>query len=232
MRSVKGRFGEVWYYGKDEFVGKSFHNYGEFSGIELEHILALADRNKLSLDIGANIGAVAQMLAYNHYECIAWEPQTEIYKMLLKNFNGKSYNCALGSAEGTAEMPRLRWGARYNYGGMSLNTQTELGHYTVPVHTLDSYNLDNVGFIKLDVEGWEEEVLRGGRETIIRNKPIMYIEDDREAKSASLRKYITELGYTYEMDETPLFREDNFFGNKKNIWGVNFVSYNLICKPC
>lgn len=232
MRSVIGRFGEVWYYGKDEYVGKSFHNYGEFSGIELEHILGLADKTKLSLDIGANVGAVAQMLEYHGYPCQAWEPQPEIYNMLVKNFKGPSHKCALGSIESTAEMPRLRWGARYNYGGMSLNTQSELGHYTVPVKTLDSYNFENVGFIKLDVEGWEEEVLKGAVGTILANKPIMYIEDDRHEKSASLHRFLDGLGYKYTMDVTPLYRPDNFFGLKKNVWDKDYQSFNLICKPC
>jgi FkbM family methyltransferase len=234
MRSVQGRFGETWYYGKDEFVGKSFHNYGEFSGEESDIILGLANKNKLSLDIGANIGAMAQMFEYYDYPCIAWEPQSEIYKLLKKNFHGEAHNCALGSADGTAEMPKLRWGARYNYGGMSLNTTTELGHYTVPVKTLDSYNLTNVGFMKIDVEGWEEEVLKGAKETILRDRPIMYIEDDRKDKSVSLQRFIKEeLGYTIEKSIPPLYRANNFFGLARNVWAPNnYISENIICRPC
>jgi FkbM family methyltransferase len=232
MRSVIGRFGEVWFYGKDEYVGKSFYNYGEFSGIECDEILSLADRTKLSLDVGANVGAIAQMFEYHQYPCIAFEPQPEIHKLLVKNFSGETHNCALGSVESVEQMPRLRYGARYNYGGMSLNTRTELGSYPVPVKTLDSFNFQNVGFIKIDVEGWEEEVLKGATTTIIRDKPIMYIEDDRQEKSASLRKYITGLGYSIEESRTPLYREDNFFGKKVNVWAPNnFLSFNIICRP-
>lgn len=232
MRSVLGRFGEVWFYGKDEYVGKSFYNYGEFSGIECDEILSLADRTKLSLDVGANVGAIAQMFEYHQYPCVAFEPQPEIHKLLVKNFTGETHNCALGSVEGTAQMPRLRYGARYNYGGMSLNTRTELGSYPVPVKTLDSFNFGNVGFIKIDVEGWEEEVLKGAVNTITRDKPIMYIEDDRQEKSASLRKFIATLGYSIEESHTPLYRENNFFGKKVNVWAPNnFLSFNIICRP-
>jgi FkbM family methyltransferase len=232
MRSVNGRFGEVWFYGKDEYVGKSFYNYGEFSGDECDIILGLADKNKLSLDIGANVGAIAQMFEYYKYPCVAFEPQPEIHKLLVKNFKGETHNCALGSAEGTAQMPRLRYGARYNYGGMSLNTRTELGSYPVPVKTLDSFNFENVGFIKIDVEGWEEEVLKGAVETINKYKPVMYIEDDRREKSDSLRKFITSLGYSMEDSRPPLYRENNFFGKKVNVWAPNnYLSFNIICRP-
>jgi FkbM family methyltransferase len=229
---VKGRFGEIWFYGKDEYVGKSLYNYGEFSGDECDIILSLANKDKLSLDIGANVGVMAQMFEYYKYPCIAWEPQPEIYKLLVKNFNGAALNCALGSAEGIAQMPKLRYGARYNYGGMGLNMRSELGSYPVPVKTLDSYDLKDVGFIKIDVEGWEEEVLKGATKTILRDKPIMYIEDDRQDKSAGLHKYIKELGYTIEYSRPPLYRENNFFGLKKNVWDKYYISHNLICKPC
>lgn len=231
MRSVLGRFGEVWFYGKDEYVGRSFFHYGEFSGDECDIILNLADRTKLSLDVGANVGAIAQMFEYHQYPCVAFEPQPEIHNILTKNFSGETHNCALGSAEGEARMPRLRWGSKYNYGGMSLNTRTELGSYPVPVKTLDSFNFQNVGFIKIDVEGWEEEVLKGAVETIARYKPIMYIEDDRKEKSASIRKFVVALGYSIEESNPHLYRENNFFGKKVNVWGQDIVSANIICRP-
>lgn len=232
MRSVNGRFGEIWFYGKDEYVGKSLYNYGEFSGEECDIILSLADKNKLSLDIGANVGAIAQMFEYHKYSCVAFEPQPEIYKLLQKNFSGESHNCALGSTNGIAQMPRLRYGAKYNYGGMSLNTRTELGSYPVPVKTLDSFNFDNVGFIKLDVEGWEEEVLKGAVNTINKYRPVMYIEDDRFEKSISLRKFISDLNYSIENSRPPLYRPNNFFGKAVNVWAPNnYLSYNIICRP-
>ena len=42
--------------------------------------------------------------------------------------------------------------------------------------TLDSFNIENVGFIKIDVEGFEEKVIRGGLLTIIKSNypPILF----------------------------------------------------------
>lgn len=236
MRSIDGRWGRTWYIGKDIYVGASLHNYGEYNPDETEMIISLATeagKDRLCLDIGANFGVMAQALEANGFTCIAFEPQPYVYSVLKKNVSGQCYNLGLGDEIAVAKMPKILDGAKANYGGMGIGLRSELGTIDVNVLTLDSLCLDNIGFMKIDVEGFEEKVLTGGRETILRDKPIMYIEDDRVALSASLRKYIKELGYTIEEHKPMLYRENNFFGLKKNIWAPNsFASHNIICHPC
>jgi FkbM family methyltransferase len=161
---------------------------------------------------------------------VAFEPQEDIYNLLTKNFKGETHNCALSFESGTTVMPRVRYGDKGNYGGMSCNSRSELGHIKVPMFTLDGFSFERVAFIKLDVEGFELNVLKGGEATIKRDHPIMYIEDDRAENTKALRAYITSLGYTIEEDNPPLYCEDNFFGLKKNIWDKNYVSKNIICR--
>lgn len=68
---------------------------------------------------------------------------------------------------------------------------------------LDSFSFDNVGLIKIDVEGMEEKVLRGGIGTIIRNNypPILFEcwspTDDNmtQEKRDSLFNFLKSLGY-------------------------------------
>lgn len=230
MRSVKGRWGEVWFIGKDEYVGRSLFNYGEYGPDETEMILSLA--SGLCLDIGANFGVMGQALEANGFSVVAFEPQPDVYNVLRKNISGTCYNLGLGDEPGTAHMPKILTGSKANYGGQSIGSRNELGTIPVEVRTLDSFGFENVGFMKIDVEGFEEKVLRGGVETIARCRPIMYIEDDRVEKSRSLRAFITSLGYSIEEHHPTLYRENNFFGKKKNVWDRNYVSHNLICRPC
>ena len=67
--------------------------------------------------------------------------------------------------------------------------------------TIDSLNLKRISAIKVDVEGFEENVLRGARETIIEFKPSVMVEQKRDfAKRFDLRvlgaiEYLTDLGY-------------------------------------
>jgi FkbM family methyltransferase len=234
MRSVEGRWGTVWYYGKDEYVGRSLHNYGEYNPDETEKIIDLARMGGgLNLDIGANFGVMAQAIIASGMDCLAFEPQPDVYDVLVKNIPfEKCYNRGLGSVTGTLQMPKILRGSKCNYGGQGIGFKSELGTIDVYVDTLDSFKFDNIGFIKIDVEGFEEQVLMGGRETILQCKPIMYIEDDRREKSASLRKYIEGLGYTIEEHRPSLYREMNFFRKPINVWApYNYVSHNLICKP-
>ena len=41
---------------------------------------------------------------------------------------------------------------------------------------LDDYEYNNIDFIKIDVEGFENQVVLGAKETLIRNKPIIIVE--------------------------------------------------------
>lgn len=229
MRSVNGRWGTTWFFGKDEYVGKSLYHYGEYNPDETEMILSLAVPGKLCLDIGANFGVIGQALEYSGFEVVSFEPQPDVYNILAKNVKGEKYNCALGDVKGFDIMPKIYPGSKANYGGMGVGHRSTVGYIQVPVATLDSFNFKNVGFIKIDVEGFEEKVLIGGRSTILENRPIMYIEDDRVGKSADLRKYISSLGYNIREHKPTLYREDNYFGLRRNVWEKQYASHNLIC---
>jgi FkbM family methyltransferase len=234
MRSVEGRWGQTWFIDKDIYVGASLFHYGEYGPDETEMIIALAaeaGQDRLCLDIGANFGVMAQALETSGFRCEAFEPQPDVFSCLVRNVKGKCHQLAVGDAAGTAKMPKILNGAKANYGGMGLGFRSELGTIDVPVTTIDSLNYADVGFVKLDVEGYEEKALRGAAETITRCRPILYVEDDRANKSASLRDYIAFLGYTIKEHKPTLFRENNFFGSHKIPWGGNIMSTNLICRP-
>lgn len=228
-KEVNSRWGKCIVLNKDEYVGRSVINYGEYGPDETEKILALAPSGKLCLDIGANLGCISMALEYGGHEVIAFEPQPEIYKLLNANVKGTCYNMGLASTTGIMKMPKVAYSDKGNFGGLGIGEKSIYGQIDVEVRTLDSFNLQNVGFIKIDVEGFETEVLKGGIETITRDKPIMYIEDDRVPKRAELRDMITSLGYKYESHQPTLYREENFFNLKRNIWDRNYASHNLIC---
>ena len=89
-----------------------------------------------------------------------------IYPIALSNINGK--------------LP-LYNSQEQNFGGFSLhsykNNSSFLVKDNIDVITLDSLNLQNVSMIKIDVENHENEVLDGARQTILQNRPILFIEN-------------------------------------------------------
>ncbi len=241
LKTVNGRWGKCTYFAKDEYVGRSIHNYGEYNPDETEMILSLADDGGSSFrDIGANIGCISQALVASGFSGCAYEPQPEVFKVLEQNLSSVDgvqfctcINAGVGSVIGSAEMPRVHYSEKGNFGGLSIGTTSHLGHYTVPIVTIDDklYKM-RIGFMKIDVEGYELQVLQGAERTIRSHKPIMYIEDDRPEKSKKLREFISYLGYSITEHKPALYREDNFFGLKRNIWDKNYASHNLICRPC
>ena len=85
-------------------------------------------------------------------------------------------------------------------GGLSYDT-SKAG--VIKTTVLDTFNLNNIGLIKVDVEGMEEKVLRGGLGTIIRNNypPILFecwdvgMYDMPQDKHDSLFNFLKDLGY-------------------------------------
>ena len=229
-KSVTGRWGECKFFAKDEYVGRSMYYYGEYNPDETEMIISLAGTG-LCLDIGANIGVISQALVFSGRDVIAFEPQPEVFKLLTENCPLVTcYNTAVGHEIGYAEMPKVYYSQKGNFGGLGIGDKSIYGTIKVPVTVIDDYNFKNVSFIKIDVEGFELEVLKGATKTITDNRPILYIEDDRTNNSRSLREYIQELGYTIEEHKPTLYREKNFFGLERNVWDKNYASHNLVCR--
>lgn len=145
------------------------------------------------LDVGAHIGTHSLTMAKcvgENGEVLAFEPQPKIFRELFLNMklnkinNASCYWVAVGDENGTIETSNF---APLNEGGtpliipnLSMNnwSYNPLGGTGIFVDliTIDSLNLENVSLIKIDVEGMENAVLDGARETILRNKPIIIIE--------------------------------------------------------
>lgn len=233
LQTVNGRYGPCTFIKGDEYLGRSVFSYGEYNKEECEHIVALANERKgeLVLDIGANIGNVSQALVAAGHEVRAFEPQPEVYNCLIKNIKPEwCLNVGLGDRNTEMFMPALDYSKKGNFGGISIGGNSGI---VVKVNTLDSYNFEKkIGLLKIDVESFEEKVLRGAYDTIMRDRPIIYLEADRPEKLLSLGNYLkNELKYIYVEHNPPLYSPNNFFGNKKNIWGKNFVSKNWECRP-
>ena len=124
---------------------------------------------------------------------------------------------ALGSAPGTAYLPAIDYSMPNNFGGMELRTN---GVLEAKVIALDSLQLPACHLLMLDIEGFELLALQGARETIMRHRPFLYIEIDREeAREAVLHYMKDELKYELLYHTPTVFNPDNYAGEKKNEFG-------------
>ena len=229
------KYGKMSYLADDLWVGKSLHHYGEFSDAEVELMKQLIKPGNTVLDVGANFGALTLPMAQlvgGHGLVYAFEPQPQIYDLLYRNIkqneleNVVLYNCAVGSSCGDISIPNLESTGSHNYSGVSIGS----GDMTAKLMIIDSLLLENVNFIKIDVEGFEREVIKGARETIKRCRPFLYVENDRPENSSRLISDIVDLGYRLYWHRPMLFSKVNFRQNSHNLFPA-ILSINMICVP-
>lgn len=129
-----------------------------------------------AIDIGANCGIWTRVMARCFPLVSCFEPNPECHESFWLNNPQDDprsavelFTCALGHEPGTVTL-----NTRLDSTGFT--RADPAGDLAVPVRTLDSLDLSEVDFIKIDVEGWEHYVVRGAVETIQRWRPTMIIE--------------------------------------------------------
>jgi|KBSSwiStaDraftv2_1062776.scaffolds.fasta_scaffold07180_4 FkbM family methyltransferase len=231
------RTGPMLYNKHDIYIGGSLQKYGEFSVGEQDVFSQIVGPGAVVVEVGANIGAHTvelARLAGRDGEVHAFEPQRIVFQALCANLalnqrtNVFARQAAVGAKSGTIAVPHLDPSARDNFGGVSLREVT-FGE-SVPLIALDSLDLPACHLLKVDVEGMEVDVLKGGEQLIETHRPIMYIENDRVERSEELLRVVERLRYNAYWHLPRIFNPENYFGDAENVFG-DIESGNILCVP-
>ena len=149
------------------------------------------------VDIGADTGTTSTPFLEQFKKIIAFEPNPESFQELSKNLQIESYDVALSNFNGTADLTiplngKNQWGT---IADDRIAIWDEVTKTTVSVNTLDSYNFENIDFIKIDVEQGEYGVITGALETIKKWHPTIIFENKRN-EADSVIPILESLGYT------------------------------------
>jgi len=138
------------------------------------------------VDIGAHMGTYTISLAPLCKNVHSFEAQRMTYYQLCGGIilnsleNTYAYNVALGSNEESGQYKHL-FISTIDGGGSTVSQKVAVRSHiikeeVVKMKCLDDYKLSNVGFIKIDVEGYEYNVLRGAICTLTQNNfpPILF----------------------------------------------------------
>ena len=170
-------------------------------------------KNSQIIDIGANIGQtslyIAQHLRDYNCEIYAFEPFPSTFKKLTQNINDnefkniKLFNQAVGNSNSEINMVEACETNSGSYRNFSSNDSSEKSKTLVKQIKLDqqieSFNF--VNFIKIDVEGYEFEVLKGAEEIIKKMKPLLFVElndtnlKNQNSSAIEVLNFIKQLGY-------------------------------------
>ena len=153
-----------------------------------------------AIDIGAHVGIWTRRLAVDFNEVIAFEPMKkhiECHKKNCEEFDNITLKEVAVSNENCFQVMTTK---DINSGMSTLLDQNDLRwkkeqlHEIVETRTLDSYNFPKIDFIKIDVEEWEEQALEGAMQTILKYKPIMYIEIHKQ-RFNKIKNLLQEIEY-------------------------------------
>jgi FkbM family methyltransferase len=226
---------------KDLVISKCIHDAGEWEANISWIILNSMKEGELFVDIGANIGWHTKVVQNRGYNVIAFEPEPENFKLLMKNCNkeGSSLkNVALGDKTTSLFLRR----DDINYGNTYV---TESGEIKV-----DSVRLDDVldksvalrtSVVKMDTQGYETKIIQGGLEffknlkkgtVIVTEVSVWRPEFDLQLFLHTLHTNVTKsyaLCHWWENEPKSLAETLDFISNNAPPVGIpNYFEFDLV----
>jgi|SRR5579875_379605 len=163
----------------------------------------LMDPARDTVDAGAHQGTYSWFFSRHSRRVYSFEPNPENFRLLSRlGPRVICYQAALSEEAGEAEL-RVPYGATGTVldegGTIAGSVQTPARSFHIRCISLDDLGLNDVGFLKVDVEGAELKVLKGARRTIATSRPKLMVEiNGHEVGEARLREtvaWIEALGY-------------------------------------
>lgn len=199
METFNTQYGLITLYSNETFIAYQFKNgnYWDIDTLMKLREYIPSDRN--ILEIGGHCGTssiVYSSFLRNDKKVYVYEPQRNMYNLLTKNISQNNLhhkivpnNLGVFCYEGGGKMNNIDLdggggvvSARYesennlscNFGGIGLGEAGE----DVKLTTIDSMNLDNIGYIHCDAQGSENFIFSKGIETITKFRPVILYEDN------------------------------------------------------
>ena len=183
-RSVPGMYRKMAVYAHD-FVGNQVSVRGAYEIDELnalESVIKANCEDRAILDVGANIGNHSLFLSALAPEVHAFEPSRDAVALLRLNAersqNVQIHEFGLSDDYST----KTAWIPPENLGGAKIIQSGDSEHDSIaefkvqPFDGIRALVSRQIGFVKIDVEGHELAVLRGMRETLMEDKPLVLFE--------------------------------------------------------
>ncbi len=182
-----------------DYVGRAAYYFGDLDPKITNVCRKLINPGSTVCDVGANIGIITLLLAKlvgPAGRVFAFEPNPRCYDSLEAAVQQNGYTnvsveqFALGAEAGELELmfPEHNAGA----GSLKRRSINNVGHsLQVPVRTLDEFVIEQkireIHFLKIDVEGFESEVLKGGLQTLTSHRPDAILFETNEVTNGKLR---------------------------------------------
>lgn len=171
---------------------------------EAQRNRALAHVNQfgIAVDCGAHIGLWSRDLENYFDKLYCFEPVKEFFNCLkinIKNKNTELYNQALGNEMSSGEILITKNSGNSGLTHVMNNNKKNFNEKDIiekiEIVKLDSFNLKQLDFFKIDVEGLGLDVLRGAKKTLENCNPIVCLELFELVDKKEQIKFMNDLGY-------------------------------------
>jgi len=210
---------------------------------ELRALKHLCDRSRPAIDIGANISTYTYFLQRYASYVFAYEPNPYLAARLRRIFpNQDVREKAVSDRLSTTDlfMPVIDDRAMHELGSITqdFSSAAAVERHRVSVVSIDDEGIDDVGFIKIDVEQNEIPVLRGAFETIARCRPNVMTEATPllyEEGLVETFRFLCDMDYegwlTFEGKKIPFSRYSAKKHANPELIGKKFMNPNVFFIP-
>ena len=214
------------------YIDNLIYVFGNYELETLSFFKKKIKKGNVFVDVGANIGQhsiFVSKVVGDRGLVISFEPITKLYLQFLKSIeinnlkNIKSHNFACGDINEDSQISICK----NNAGASSIlikNKNQEI--QKIKIRKLDDFIKSKVDFIKIDVEGYEPQVIFGAKNIIKKYKPKILLEYNPNAyhdKGLGMFSFLIEEGYTFTDFDTENNSDyvayiKNFKEKQKNIY--------------
>lgn len=219
----------------NDYIGIQINSFGIYENELLNHLFDYINKvddtfeSRIAIDIGANIGNHSLYFANRFRKVISFEPNPNTFELLKFNIKSKSNIEAicvgLGDEVGSFQLTLTPTNLGSCFIGESENPNLE--QIPVSIETLDNVlsETDDIGFLKIDAEGFEEQIIVGGQKLISKHEPIIIFEQlQGEINNGSSRvvNRLRDLGYKILWREATLSSENYLLKRLINVHNFLF----------
>ena len=170
---------------------------------EFDHLLQFTDPTKAAVDVGALLGQYSLTLSSLSTKCLCVEPLKN-YAFLAKVLPSNCIVCTVAAGdqpgEGVLRTPDYQYGLSSLLNNEWVKAGKNVTEQVTAIQKLDDIVLQEmpdepIGFVKIDVEGYELKVLNGATELLQTFRPNLQIEIET-GNLQVVRGLLENLGYT------------------------------------
>ncbi|EDP64095.1 methyltransferase [alpha proteobacterium BAL199] len=209
----------------NDMIGKCLDQFGEWSEMELSFLLRLLNPGDVAVDVGAHIGTFTIPFAKKVGPLgavIALEAQRLVFQNLVANVvinrlsNVRAHHVVCGRESYFVELVENTGDETSNSGEYRVkpSARHQRNWYFTRAEPLDALlsRLPKLKLIKIDVEGFEQEVLAGAQHTLRHLRPIIHCECLNHSSMEFLGAVADEHRYRRFAASFVPFNPENFFG--------------------